>query len=667
MNLSLQLLSDFDLRSSTKNQRVKLQLSEILQKDMAPEMTTLNGRQLDRAAVDNVLRRRFFFAPTAEIYGGVAGFYDFGPPGCSLQANIIETWRRHFVLEEDMLEVDCPMITPYSVLKASGHVERFCDFVIKDSANGEILRADHVVEEVIEARLKGDKEARGEKVEAVNEAEKKKKKLKGKTATEALKLDDALIQEYNEILAKIDNYDSAGLSELVAKHDIRNPSSGNKFNLPVYTQNLMFAVSIGAANLPAYLRPETAQGQFLNFSKLLEFNQQSMPFASASIGKSGRNEISPRSGLLRVREFLMAEIERKCSTTEIANVKINLLDRHVQLAGKTDAISITLGDAVRNGVVDNETIGYFIARIQLFLIKIGLDPNKIRFREHMENEMDAELLTSYGWIEAVGCADRSAYDLSCHTKATGVPLVVRETRNEPLVVTEFVAETQKAKFGPRFKRDAKAVQSAIDQLTQDVKEKLSLELKDNSKITIDVPEVGDGKVELTPGTGSAPLNCNPFLTFADLVKIEQRTRTEHTRDFIPNVIEPSFVLSFPPVIAPTKVLLVPLSAKSEFKPLIADLTKTLRRHGLSTRVDDSGASIGKRYSRNDELGTPLGITVDFQSLKDGTITLRDRDTTTQVRAGQKEIVEAVVQVVNGSETWSQVSERLPKFEGQEVE
>jgi glycyl-tRNA synthetase len=238
---------------------------------------------------------------------GCAGFYDFGPPGCSLQTNIIETWRRHFVLEEDMLEVDSPMITPHAVLKTSGHVERFCDFVAKDSVNSEILRADHVIEEVLEARLRGDKAARGEKIEVVDDA---KKKSKRRAATEALKLDDAVVQEYSEILAKLDNYDGAGLSELISKHDIRNPNSGNKFSLPVYTQNLMFAVSIGGANLPGYLRPETAQGQFLNFAKLFEFNQQSMPFASASIGKSGRNEISPRAGLLRVREFLMAEIEQ---------------------------------------------------------------------------------------------------------------------------------------------------------------------------------------------------------------------------------------------------------------------------------------------------------------------------------------------------------------------
>jgi glycyl-tRNA synthetase len=106
-------------------------------------------------------------------------------------------------------------------------------------------------------------------------------------------------------------------------------------------------------------------------------------------------------------------------------------------------------------------------------------------------------LTSYGWVEAVGCADRACADLSWHTAASGVGLVVRESLKEPITVTEFVATTQKAKFGPRFKQNAKTVQSAIDQLAQDVKEKLSLELKDNGKITIDVAGVGD--VELTSG------------------------------------------------------------------------------------------------------------------------------------------------------------------------
>jgi len=142
-----------------------------------------------------------FYTPSFEIYGGTAGLYDYGPPGCALQANVIELWRKHFVLEEDMLEVDCTALTPAEVLKTSGHVDKFADWMCKDPKNGEIIRADHFVEEVLESRLKGDKEARGVKIEEKEEDPKKKKrKVKG---TEAVKLDDAAVKEYEEILAKV--------------------------------------------------------------------------------------------------------------------------------------------------------------------------------------------------------------------------------------------------------------------------------------------------------------------------------------------------------------------------------------------------------------------------------------------------------------------------------
>lgn len=390
---------------------------------MASTATTKTGEPFDKAQLESLMRRRLFYTPSFEIYGGVSGLYDYGPPGCALQANIIDLWRKHFVLEEDMLEVDCTMLTPHEVLKTSGHVDKFADWMCKDPKTGEIFRADHLVEEVLESRLKGDKEARGQKVEEKEDPKKKKKKVK---EIQAVKLDDAVVQEYDEILAKIDNYDGAELGELIVKHNIKNPATGGDL-LPPVSFNLMFQTSIGpSSNMPGYLRPETAQGQFLTFQKLLEFNQQQMPFASASIGKSFRNEISPRAGLLRVREFLMAEIEHFVDPEggkkhprfhEVKDVKLELLNRDVQLSGKTTVESTPIGEAVEKGIVDNETLGYFLARIQLFLLKIGADPKKIRFRQHMANEMahyaadcwDAELHTSSGWIECVGCADRSAY------------------------------------------------------------------------------------------------------------------------------------------------------------------------------------------------------------------------------------------------------------------
>ncbi|GAB1320153.1 Glycine--tRNA ligase 1, mitochondrial [Madurella fahalii] len=660
---------------------------------MTTTATTLKGEPLDKAALDAMLRRRMFYTPSYEIYGGVSGLYDYGPPGCALQANIIDLWRKHFVLEEDMLEVDCSVLTPHEVLKTSGHVDKFADWMCKDPKNGEIMRADHFVEDILEARLKGDKEARGQKVEEKEEdPKKKKKKSKGH---EAVKLDDAVVKEYEEVLAQIDNYNGEQLAELIKKYDLRNPATGVQPSPPV-SFNLMFQTSIGpSSNLPGYLRPETAQGQFLNFAKLLEFNTGQMPFASASIGKSYRNEISPRAGLLRVREFLMAEIEHFVDPEghkkhhrfhEVEGIELALLDRHTQLSGQTTTKNMSIGQAVRDGMVDNETLGYFLARIHLFLKKIGIDQSKIRFRQHMANEMahyacdcwDAELLTSAGWVECVGCADRSAYDLSVHAKKTGAALIVRQRLDEPRTIEEWEVEIEKKKFGPFYKKDGKTIESAILATTQEERGKLAKEMEENGKVVISVPGVADGKVEVSK----------------DLLAIKWQTRVENTREYTPNVIEPSFgigrilysliehnywtrasdggdeargVLSFPPAVAPTKVLIVPLSSNKDFTPAVRKLSQKLRSAGISSRVDDSSASIGKRYSRNDELGTPFGVTVDFQTIKDGTITLRERDSTRQVRADEDKIIDAIRSLVNETKTWKDIESELPLFEGQEVE
>jgi glycyl-tRNA synthetase len=307
----------------------------------------------------------------------------------------------------------------------------------------------------------------------------------------------------------------------------------------------MFKSTVGpSAAAPVYLRPETAQGQFLNFRKLLEFNQGAMPFASASIGKSYRNEISPRSGLLRVREFLMAEIEHYVDPEkkeherfqEVVGLELPLLNKETQLAGKTTPLSMTVEEAVTSKTIDNETLGYFLGRIMLFLLKVGVDPSKLRFRQHLDNEMahyacdcwDAELLTSYGWIECVGCADRSAYDLTVHSNFTGTPLVVKEAlRGGPIKVERWQASLDKKLVGPKFKRDAKAVQASIEALDQPLLESLATELDERGFVTIDtVTPLADSKlsVELSK----------------ELLTIQKVTQLQITREYTPNVIEPSF-------------------------------------------------------------------------------------------------------------------------------
>lgn len=637
-----------------------------------------------RDSLEHLLKRRFFYAPSFEIYGGVAGLFDFGPPGCAFQNNIIDVWRKHFILEEEMLEVEATMLTPHDVFKTSGHVDRFTDWMCKDLKTGEIFRADHLVEEVLESRLKGDKLARGETIKEEEEDEDKKKRKKKVKEIKNVKLDDEVVKEYENILAQIDGYSGEQLGELITKYNITNPTTGGKLEPPIEF-NLMFDTAIGpSGNLKAYLRPETAQGQFLNFSKLLEFNNEKMPFASASIGKSFRNEIAPRAGLLRVREFLMAEIEHFVDPEnkshpkfqDVKDVKLRFLPKDMQEAGSSELIEKTVGEAVASGMVDNETLGYFIARIYAFLVKIGTDPSRLRFRQHMSNEMahyasdcwDAELQTSYGWIECVGCADRSAYDLSVHAARTGEKLVARQMLSEPRTVEEYEIELQKKKFGPKFRKDAGTVEKWLTSRTQCELEDLSKELQENGKITASIKGV-EGTVELD----------------SDLIKIAKVKRTEHVREYIPNVIEPSFgigrilysvfehqywarkdeaergVLSLPPLVAPTKVLIVPLSNSAELQPMVKKVSTILKKEKIPFKIDDSGASIGKRYARNDELGTPFGITIDFESVQDESVTLRERDSTKQVRGSIQAVVDAIKDITYSDGNWKEDTAHLAAF------
>lgn len=639
-----------------------------------------------REKLEQVLKRRFFYAPAFEIYGGVAGLFDFGPPGCAFQNNIVDAWRKHFILEEDMLEVEATMLTPHDVLKTSGHVDRFSDWMCRDLKTGEIFRADHLVEEVLESRLKGDKAARGIEHKEEESDEKKKRKKKVKEIV-LVKLDDDVVEEYESILAKIDGYSGPELGEIIEKHNIVNPVGGTKLEPPV-PFNLMFDTAIGASgNLKGFLRPETAQGQFLNFNKLLDFNNGRMPFASASIGKSFRNEIAPRAGLLRVREFLMAEIEHYVDPLDkshpkfkdVKHIKLNFLPKDIQEAGHAHVIESTIGEAVASGMVDNETLGYFLARVFLFLTKVGVNPNRMRFRQHMSNEMahyasdcwDAELETSYGWIECVGCADRSAYDLTVHSQRTNQKLNVQQTLDEPITTEDFEATLAMKKFGPRFRKDAGKVQNFLLTRTQCEYEDLAKELNDTGKIVIQVPEIQD-KIELD----------------SEYIKIERVKRTAHVREYTPNVIEPSFgigrivysilehqfwtregdedrgVLSLPPIVAPTKVLLVPLSNNPELQPIVKNVSDFLRKQQIPFKVDDSSASIGKRYARNDELGTPFGITIDFDSLKDHSVTLRDRDSTKQVRGTYEDIVAAIREITYFHGNWEEATAKLTPFESQ---
>jgi glycyl-tRNA synthetase len=181
------------------------------------ETTTLTGEPFNRGIFESLMKRRLFFTEAFGIYrtsgslhGDSRGLFDYGPPGSALQNNIVDAWRRYFVLEEDMLEVDCTVLTPEEVFKTSGHVDKFEDWMCKDSKTGDFLRADHLIENVLEARLKGVKAARGVAIDAKEEeedakvdAKKQKRKVKDIKDIKAVQLSDSEVQEYEEILAKV--------------------------------------------------------------------------------------------------------------------------------------------------------------------------------------------------------------------------------------------------------------------------------------------------------------------------------------------------------------------------------------------------------------------------------------------------------------------------------
>jgi len=611
-------------------------------------------QKYDRNGLENVMKRRFIVVPSFLIYNGVSGLYDFGPTGVALKNNIENFWREHFILEENLLEISGTCITPEIVLKTSGHVDKFTDYAVKDVKTGQCFRADKLIKEWIEK-------------------EKKKKKLT-----------EEKIKELDELAIKIDNYEEKELDEIIERYNICSPDTGNKLSKS-YKFNLMFETQIGpTGGCRGFLRPETAQGHFVNFKHLLDFNSNRIPFGSASIGLGFRNEIAPRSGLLRVREFTMAEIEYFVDPLKkghkkfnsIKDLKLPLWSAKNQLSGKSIENDITLGEAVEKKIIDNETLGYFLGKTYLFLIEIGIQKEGIRFRQHTPKEMahyasdcwDAEIETSYGWIEVAGHADRTCFDLSHHTEVSGVDLVASRPLKEPKLIKGIKVIPNKAVIFKNFtdKEKAKKLCDKLSKLSDEEKNNLMNEYEKNEKIEIDIDEE---KIVLDKSQ----------------IKMERFEQNIHEEKYYPNVIEPSFGIGrilycvmehcfkvrekdsrrtyfdFPPLIAPYKASILPLIENEKFMEYIEPIRKILVQNGITYRIDAID-SIGRRYARTDEIGIPFGITIDDVTLKDNTITLREIDTMKQIRLPINEVGNVIKNCCNRIEKWEDIVKKYPAFE-----
>lgn len=591
--------------------------------------------------------------PSFKIYNAVAGLYDYGPPGCAVKQNVTALWRQHFVLEEGMLEVECPAVTPEVVLKASGHVDRFTDLMVSDSVTGDCHRADHLLEAALEALL----------------------------ADTAKPLEPHLREEARQLLATVEELTADGLGDALERYGVKAPDTGNSLSRP-YAFNLMFKTSIGPrGDQVGYLRPETAQGIFVNFKDLLYYNGGRLPFAAAQIGQSYRNEIAPKAGLLRVREFTQAEIEHFCKPDDKSHPKFGsvkdvaplLFSRELQMGADKVALPMSLGDAVAAGIIANETLAYFIGRTYLFLTRVGVDPSKLRFRQHLTHEMahyaedcwDAEVQCSYGWIECVGLADRSAYDLTAHAAKSKQDLSVFEKFDQTRIVEALVAVPDRKALGMAFKKDAAAVLEALAALDDAGAEQLKTALE-------------SGEAPLALGCSGATVTLTPAH-----VKVEKQTKKLTGRNIVPSVIEPSFglgriiycvfehcfytrpadatrsVFKFAPAVAPVKVTIFPLLNRPEMDAAARRVEAALRGAGLASLLDTTAVTIGKRYARTDEIGVPFGVTVDGTTMEDGTVTLRERDTMAQVRVPGDALPGVVKALVDGARDWASVAAEFP--------
>lgn len=424
----------------------------------------------------------------SEIYGGLANTWDYGPLGVEFKNNVKKAWWKKFIQESPYnVGLDCAILMNPEVWVASGHVGGFSDPLMDCKDCKTRYRADKLIED--DMRSKGNPSP------------------------------------------LVDGWDNEKLIEYVKENNIKCPECGSKNFTDIRQFNLMFKTHQGVtedSKTQVYLRPETAQGIFVNFKNVQRTTRKKLPFGIGQIGKSFRNEITPGNFIFRIREFEQMELEFFCRPGE-----------------------------------EIEWFNYWKEYCNNFLLSLGLKAHNVRFRDHSQKELshysnatsDIEYLFPFGWGELWGIASRTNYDLKQHMEHSGQDLSYMDpVTNEKLV--PYCIE-------PSVGADRVALAFLVDAYEEE--------------------EIGEGDI-----------------------------RT---------------VLKLHPALAPFKAAVLPLSKKlSEGALKVYD---DLRKHFM-VDYDESG-SIGKRYRREDEAGTPFCITYDFDSETDNSVTVRDRDTMNQIR------------------------------------
>ncbi|MGV8085259.1 MAG: glycine--tRNA ligase [Candidatus Bilamarchaeum sp.] len=472
--------------------------------------------QLHERIFELALQRSFFY-PSNEPYGQIAGFYDYGPVGVLLKHKIQNVWRDMFIKKEGNLEIESSLVTPEPVLVASGHVGTFADPVVECQKCKTRFRADHFVEE---------------KHFNVHNI-----KWDGKLETL-----DQIISEKN---LKCQN----------CKGDLGK----------VFMFNLMFRTGIGSEQNLAYCRPETAQGTFTSFLRLFRNHGTKLPLAAGQVGRSFRNEISPRKGLVRMREFSQMELEYFFDPTKDTIEGFDKLQNEkmtMEIAGKKK--EMTAHEVVEQKAAPNQIFAYYLVKGWQYYKKMGIDTTKMAYRvldsselpHYSKGNIDLEVETSFGRIETIGNAYRTDFDLSQHAKVSGKDMSVHF---------------------------------------------------DGRKIVPHVFEIAMGVDRLF---------------YCVLEHCFREKSAEKDWEWF----------DFPPIIAPYQVAIFPLMKKDGLSEKAEEIVALLRENGLDVFYSESG-SIGRRYAKADEIGIPYAITIDYDTMKDNTVTIRYRNDGKQERIG----------------------------------
>ncbi len=431
---------------------------------------------------------RGFIFSGSEIYGGLANTWDYGPLGVEFKNNVKRAWWKKFVQEsEHNVGLDSAILMNRSVWVASGHVGNFNDPLMDCKSCKTRFRADQLIED--------DAKARGETLQA-------------------------------------DGWSNEQLEAWISEKGLTCPACGKKDFTAIRKFNMMFKTHQGVTEDSAaeiYLRPETAQGIFVNFKNIVRATRRKLPMGVAQIGKSFRNEITPGNFTFRTREFEQMELEFFCRPGE-----------------------------------DLEWFGYWRGFCRDWLLSLGMKEDRLRLRDHKMEELshyskattDFEYLFPFGWGELWGVADRTDFDLRQHQEHSGESM-------------EYIDPLSNERFLPY----------------------------------VIEPSLGADRVALA-------FLCDAYEEEA-LPDGDVRT-----------------VLRLHPALAPFKAAVLPLQ-KNKLGEKAREVHRELSRHFM-TDYDESG-SIGKRYRRQDEAGTPFCVTVDFDTLEDGTVTVRDRDSMAQDR------------------------------------